>query len=221
MGRDVLSRLIYGARISLSIGFVGVAISLYLGILIGGISGYFGGVTDLVVQRIMELLNAIPGIPLWLTLSAALPREWSPVQIYFGITLILSISGWTGVARAVRGKFLALREEDFVMAARLAGSGELRIIMRHMVPSFASHLITVLTLAIPGMILSETSLSFLGLGLRDPTISWGVLLAGTQNIQTVVLAPWLFIPGLAIVIVVLAFSFVGDGVRDAADPYST
>jgi peptide/nickel transport system permease protein len=220
LGRGALSRLIYGARISLSIGLVGVLISLGLGILIGGISGYFGGVTDLIIQRLIELLNAIPGIPLWLTLSASLPREWSALQVYFGITVILSIRGWTGLARTVRGRFLSLREEDFVMAAKICGSGEMRIILRHMVPSFTSHLIAVLTLAIPGMILSETSLSFLGLGLRDPVISWGVLLSQAQNIRTLALAPWLLLPGVAIIVVVLAFNFVGDGLRDAADPYA-
>jgi peptide/nickel transport system permease protein len=220
LGRCALSRLIYGARISLSIGLIGVLISLGLGVLIGGVSGYFGGTTDLIIQRTIELLNAIPGIPLWLTLSASLPREWSPLQVYFGITVILSIRGWTGLARTVRGRFLSLREEDFVMAAKLCGSNELRIILRHMVPSFTSHLIAVLTLAIPGMILSETSLSFLGLGLRDPVISWGVLLSQAQNIRTLALAPWLLLPGAAIIAVVLAFSFVGDGLRDAADPYA-
>ena len=219
-GRDVLSRAIYGARISLSIGFVGVLISLSLGILLGGISGYFGGGIDLLIQRVIEFLQAIPGIPLWLTLSAALPRGWSTVQTYFAITVILAIQGWTGLARTVRGKFLALREEDFVMAAKLVGAGEMRIILRHMVPSFASHLIAVLTLRIPGMILGETSLSFLGLGLQEPAVSWGVLLAGTQKIRVVAHAPWLFLPGVAVVVTVLAFNFAGDGLRDAADPYA-
>ncbi len=219
-GRDVLSRVIYGSRISLSIGLVGVFLSLFLGILLGGISGYFGGTTDLVIQRMVELFQAIPRIPLWLTLAAALPQHWTSLQVYFGITLVLSTLTWTGVARAVRGKFLSLREDDFVLAANFLGANELRIIFRHMVPSFASHLIAVLTLNIPGMILAETSLSFLGLGLRPPIISWGVLLAGSQNIRTVVDAPWLFSPGIAIVVAVLAFNFVGDGLRDAADPYA-
>lgn len=219
-GRDILSRVIYGTRISLSIGLVGVLLSLFLGVLLGGISGYFGGTTDLVVQRTVELFQAIPRIPLWLTLAAALPQDWTPLQVYFGITLVLSIVGWTGVARAVRGKFLALREEEFVLAAKFLGASELRIIFRHMVPSFMSHLIAVLTLSIPGMILAETSLSFLGLGLRPPIVSWGVLLAGSQNIRTVVDAPWLFAPGAAIVVAVLAFNFFGDGLRDAADPYA-
>jgi peptide/nickel transport system permease protein len=220
LGRDVFSRVIYGSRISLSIGFVGVMLSLFLGIALGGISGYFGGLTDLAIQRLIELLQALPSIPLWMTLSAALPRDWSALAVYFGITIILSILGWTGLARTVRGRFLSLREEDFILAAKLLGASEMRIIFLHMVPSFASHLIAVLTLRIPGMILAETSLSFLGLGLRDPIISWGVLLTSAQNIQTVALAPWMLLPGAAVVLTVLAFNFVGDGLRDAADPYA-
>ena len=220
LGRDVFSRVIYGSRISLSIGFVGVMLSLILGIALGGISGYFGGLTDLAIQRLIELLQALPSIPLWMTLSAALPRDWSALAVYFGITIILSILGWTGLARTVRGRFLALREEEFVLAARILGASEMRIIFLHMVPSFASHLIAVMTLRIPGMILAETSLSFLGLGLRDPIISWGVLLTSAQNIQTVAQAPWMLLSGAAVVLTVLAFNFVGDGLRDAADPYA-
>jgi peptide/nickel transport system permease protein len=220
LGRDNLSRIIYGARISLSIGLVGVAFSLVFGIILGGISGYYGGVVDVVIQRLIEFLRSLPTIPLWLTLAAALPPTWSSIRIYFGITIILSFIGWTGLARVVRGRFLALREEDFILAARLANAPRLRIILRHMVPSFASHLIASLTLSIPGMIMSETALSFLGLGLQPPIVSWGVLLQGAQNLRSVVLAPWLMLPGLFVVIVVLAFNFMGDGLRDAADPYA-
>jgi peptide/nickel transport system permease protein len=220
MGRDVLSRIFYGARISLSIGLVGVTFSLILGVLLGGLSGYYGGLLDVLIQRVIEFLRSLPGIPLWLTLAAALPPEWPPIRVYFGITVILSLLGWTGLARVVRGRFLALREEDFVLAAKLSGANELRIILAHMVPSFTSHLIASLTLSIPAMILSETSLSFLGLGLQAPIISWGVLLQTAQNLRSVATAPWLLLPGGAVVLAVLAFNFVGDGLRDAADPYS-
>jgi len=218
-GRDILSRTIYGTRISLSIGLVGVFLSLVLGIVIGGVSGYYGGAIDDAIQRVIEFLRSMPSIPLWMALSAALPAQWPVIRVYFGITVILSLIGWTGLARVVRGRFLSLRGEDFVMAARLAGASEMRVITRHMVPSFTSHIIATITLAIPNMILSETSLSFLGLGLRAPIVSWGVLLQEAQNVQTIVLAPWLFIPGLFVVIAVLAFNFMGDGLRDAADPY--
>ena len=220
LGRDVWSRLAYGTRISMSIGFVGVVLSLVLGIILGGVSGYYGGTTDTIIQRAIEFIRSMPTIPLWLSLAAALPREWPPLRIYFMITVILSIFGWTGLARVVRGKFLSLRQEDFVMAAQLYGTNESRIIFRHMVPSFLSHIIASVTLAIPAMILSETSLSFLGLGLRPPVISWGVLLQEAQNIQSVALAPWLLLPGVAVIVTVLAFNFLGDGLRDAADPYA-
>jgi peptide/nickel transport system permease protein len=220
LGRDVLSRIIAGARISMSIGLIGVLLSLVLGVLIGGISGYYGGGVDMVIQRLIEFLRSIPTIPLWLGLAAALPPNWPPLRIYFGITIILSLIGWTGLARVVRGRFLALREEDFVMAARLDGSSELRVILRHMVPSFMSHIIAAITLAIPNMILAETALSFLGLGLRSPIVSWGVLLQEAQNIRAVATAPWLLLPGIAVVAAVLALSFLGDGLRDAADPYA-
>ena len=220
LGRDLLSRIIYGSRISLTVGLIGVFISMVLGVLIGGISGYYGGTIDIIVQRAIELLISLPSIPLWMGFSAALPPDWSPVKTYFGITIILSIIGWSSLARVVRGKFISLREEDFVVAARLINSSELRIILRHLVPSFSSHLIATLTLAIPGMILGETSLSFLGLGLQPPVISWGVLLQEAQNFQSVAHAPWLLLPGIAVVIAVLTFNFVGDGMRDAADPYA-
>ena len=220
MGRDLFSKMIAGGRVSLSIGLIGVAISLVLGILLGGISGYYGGAIDNIIQRIIEFLRSLPTIPLWMSLAAALPVRWPPMYVYFGITVILSFIGWTGLARVVRGRFLALREEDFVLAARLDGSSQLRIILHHMVPSFMSHIIASITLAIPGMILAETALSFLGLGLRPPVVSWGVLLQDAQNVRAVSTAPWLMIPGLAVVVAVLSLNFLGDGLRDAADPYA-
>lgn len=220
LGRDMLSRVLYGARISLSIGLVGVFLSFLLGILIGGVSGYYGGTVDTVIQRIIVFIRSMPSIPLWMTLSAALPKDWPATRTYFAITVILSVIGWTWLARVVRGRFLALREEDFVLAARLAGAGELRIIIRHLVPSFASYIIASITLAVPQMILSETSLSFLGLGLHPPAISWGVLLKEAQNLQAIALTPWVLSPGAFVVVAVLAFNFVGDGLRDAADPYA-
>ncbi|WP_083815758.1 ABC transporter permease [Pseudothermotoga thermarum] len=219
MGRDMFSRILHGARISTTIGLVGVAISMILGIIVGGISGYYGGMVDNVIQRIIEIIISIPTIPLWMALAAALPRHWSQVRVYFAITVILSLVGWTGLARVVRSKFLALKEEDYVVAARIAGASEFRIIFKHMLPALTSHLIASVTLAIPGMILGETGLSFLGLGLRPPAISWGVLLQEAQNIRTLALYPWLLIPALFVIVTVLCFNFVGDGLRDAADPY--
>jgi len=219
LGRDVLSRVIHGARLSLSIGLVGVALSFVLGILFGGLSGYYGGWIDTIVQRVIEFLRSIPRIPLWMALAAAVPPKWPIEYTYFAITLILSLVGWTGLARVVRGRFLSLREEDFVLAARISGARERRIIFRHMLPSFASHIIASVTLAIPGTILGETALSFLGLGLRDPAISWGVLLQDAQNLQAVALAPWLMLPAMPLILTIMAFNFLGDGMRDAADPY--
>jgi len=220
LGRDMFSRIAYGARISLSLGLIGVFLSLILGVLLGGISGYYGGWIDSVVQRTIEFIRVIPTIPLWMTLSAAMPADWPVERVYLGITIILSLVGWTFIARVVRGRFLAMREEDFVLAARLNGAREMRIITRHMVPSFMSYLIAALTLSIPAMILAETGLSFIGLGLRPPAISWGVLLQEAMNLRSLALAPWVLTPGLAVVASVLAFNFVGDGLRDAADPYA-
>ncbi len=220
LGRDQWSRLMHGTQTSMTIGLVAVTLSVALGIVLGGVSGYFGGMPDQVIQRLVELLQSLPTIPIWLALTAALPRDWSPARVFFAITVILALVGWTTLAREVRGRFLALREEDFVVAAELAGCSRSRVILRHMVPTFLSHIIATSTLAIPAMIINETSLSFLGLGLRPPAISWGVLLQEAQNLQTVALAPWLLVPGLVVIVSVLAFNLVGDGLRDAADPYS-
>lgn len=220
LGRDLFSRLISGTRISMSIGLIGVFLSLVLGVLLGGISGYYGGSIDNLIQRVIEFLRSIPSIPLWMGLAAALPPSMPPLQVYFGITIILSLIGWTGLARVVRGRFLSLREEDFVMSARLDGQSELSIILFQMLPAFTSHIIAAITLAIPSMILSETALSFLGLGLREPVVSWGVLLQDAQDIRAIATAPWLLTPALAVVVSVLALNFLGDGLRDAADPYA-
>jgi peptide/nickel transport system permease protein len=218
-GRDLWSRLMLATRISMTIGLVSVVMSLFLGVLLGGISGYYGGWIDTVIQRIIELLRSIPTIPLWMGIAASLPHDWSIIKIYFAITIIIAIIGWTELARVVRGRFLSLREEDFVTAAELSGAGQMRIIFRHMVPSFLSHIIAATTLAFPAIIIAETSLSFLGLGMRPPAISWGVLLQAAQQVQAVALTPWLLIPAIPVILAVLAFNFLGDGLRDAADPY--
>jgi peptide/nickel transport system permease protein len=219
LGRDVLSRIIYGARVSMTIGLLGVLVSLVLGIAIGGMAGYYGGLFDVLSQRLIEVIQSIPSIPLWLALAAILPITWSPLVVYFGITVILGLLDWTGLARTVRSKLFALREEDYVSAAQVMGASSFRIVSRHLIPGFASHLIATATIAIPSMILGETTLSFLGLGLRAPITSWGVLLTEAQNINAVALYPWLLWPVLPVVLVVLAFNFLGDGLRDAADPY--
>ena len=219
LGRDVLSRIIYGARISLTVGLFGILISFALGIVIGGLAGYYGGWVDSLSQRVIEIVRSFPELPLWMALSAALPVTWSPVLVFFGITVILGLLDWTGLARAVRSKLLALREEDFCTAAQLMGARPGRIIGRHLLPGFASHIIASATLSIPSMILGETALSYLGLGLRPPVTSWGVLLTEAQNMNVVVLYPWLMLPVVPVVVTVLAFNFLGDGLRDAADPY--
>jgi peptide/nickel transport system permease protein len=220
MGQDLLSRILVGGRLSLSVGLLGIAISFLLGITIGGFSGYWGGVFDTASQRLIEFIRSIPTLPLWMALSVSLPKGWSVTRVYFAIVVILSLMGWTGLARVVRGKFMSLRSEDFVMAARISGSSEGRIVFRHMLPSFTSHIIASLTLSIPGMILGETSLSFIGLGLQAPAISWGVLLKDAQHIRVLAKAPCLLAPGAFIVLAILAFNFLGDGLRDAADPYA-
>jgi peptide/nickel transport system permease protein len=220
-GRDILSRMIYGARISLSIGLIGITFTFVLGMTIGGISGYVGGRTDTLIQRGIEIINSFPHLPLWIALAAVLPGDWSALRIYFAITILLSLLNWTGLARVVRGKILSLREEDYAVAARLLGAGHGRVLFRHLLPGFTSHIIVALTLSIPGMILGETSLSFLGLGLRPPIVSWGVMLQDCMDVKAVRFYPWLLMPVLFIVATVLSFNFMGDGLRDAADPYSS
>jgi len=220
MGRDQWSRLMYATKTSLTVGMVAVLLSVFLGVVLGGISGYFGGTADMIIQRLIEILNSVPYVPIWMAMAAALPRSWSSEQRFFAITIILSLLGWTTLGREVRGKFLSIREEDFVLSAELIGCSKARIIFKHMLPTFLSHIIATGTLSIPLMIVNETSLSFLGLGLRPPAISFGVMLQEAQNVQTMAKAPWLMIPGLVLVIVVLMFNLAGDGLRDAADPYS-
>ena len=219
-GRDVFGRILFGGRISLTIGLVGVTISLFIGLLLGGLSGLYGGVIDNLIQRLIEFLRSIPTIPLWMGLAAALPGDWPQLRIYFGITLILSLLGWTTLARVIRGKFLSLREEDFVLAAQSAGANQWYLIWQHLIPSFMSYVLVALTLAIPGMILGETALSFLGLGLVSPTVSWGVMLKDAQQVIEIAIRPWILTPALFVIATVLAFNFIGDGLRDAADPYA-
>ena len=219
-GRDLLSRIIFGSRISLSIGLVSIFFTFILGLSIGGASGYLGGKADVLIQRLIEVLNSFPHLPLWLALGATLPAEWSSLRVYFCITVIISLLNWTGLARIARGKILSLREEDYAVAARLLGASDARVLFRHLIPGFASHIIVALTLSVPVMILAETSLSFLGLGLRPPVVSWGVMLQDCLNLQVVANYPWLLIPIYFVVLAVLAFNFVGDGLRDASDPYS-
>ena len=219
LGRDMFSRIIYGARISITIGLIGIAVSFFLGITISGLAGYYGGWIDIVVQRTIEVLQSIPSIPLWMALAAILPVTWSPILFYFGITVILGLLDWTELARAVRSKLLSLREEDYVLASQLMSAKSNRIIMRHLVPGFMSHLIASVTITIPAIILDETALSFLGLGLRPPVTSWGVLLNEAQNINVIVLYQWLILPVVPVILVILAFNFMGDGLRDAADLY--
>lgn len=220
LGRDMLSRILYGGRISLTIGLIGISISFVLGIIIGGLAGYYGGLFDMLTQRAIEVIQSLPHIPIWLALASVMPPHWSPLVVYFGITVILGLMDWTGLARSVRSKLFSLREEDYVVAAQLMGAGTGRIVFRHMVPGFMSHLIASATITIPSMILGETALSFLGLGLRPPITSWGVMLNEAQNINVVALYPWLILPVAPVIVVILAFNFLGDGLRDAADPYA-
>ena len=219
LGRDIFSRILYGAQLSLTVGLIGISVSFFLGILFGSMAGYFGGKIDWSINRVIEILRSLPELPLWLALSAAVPSNWGPVAVFFIISVILGILDWPGLARAVRAKFLSLREEEFVRAAEMMGAGSGRVIRKHLLPNFMSHLIASATLSIPAMILGETALSFLGLGLRAPAVSWGVMLNDAQNLASIEIYPWTAIPMLPIVVVVLAFNFLGDGLRDSLDPY--
>ncbi len=221
LGRDLYSRILHGGQVSLTVGLLGVMLTILLGSVLGTISGYYGGIIDNVIQRIVELLLSFPDIPLWAALAAAVPPEWSPTKVFFSISVILSLRNWTGLARQVRAKILAYREEDYAVAAQAMGASDARIILIHMLPNAFSHIIVVATLSIPGMILAETSLSFLGLGIQPPVTSWGVLLQQAQQVSVVLERPWLLLPGLFVVIAVLSFNFLGDGIRDAVDPYSS
>ena len=220
LGRCVFSRVIYGTRVSLGFGVLSVFFTFIIGVTLGGISGYFGGFPDLVIQRAIDMIRSIPNLPLWMALAAALPRDWDPILMYFGMIFVMSLIGWTDLARAVRGKLLSIREEDFTMAARLNGASNFRIIFKHMLPSFASYMIVEVTMSIPFSILGETSLSFLGLGLQPPVVSWGVMLQDAQSVQALAQNPWLLWPVAFVIATVLAFNFLGDGLRDAADPYT-
>jgi len=221
LGRDLFGRIFYGSQISLSIGLIGIFISFLLGIIIGGLAAHYSGTVDNIIQRLIEIIICIPTLPLWMGLSAAIPANWPPLGVYFGITVILSLIGWTGLARVIRGKFLSLRNLEFITAARLSGRTEMQIIFKHMLPSFMSYIIVSLTSSVPGMILGETALSFLGLGIKPPIVSWGVLLQEARDLNSLALRPWLLIPSLFLILTVLAFNFVGDGLREAADPYSS
>jgi peptide/nickel transport system permease protein len=219
-GRDMFSRIMLGSQISLTIGLIGVTLSLTIGAVLGIISGYYSGTIDIVIQRVIELIRSFPSVPLWMALSAAIPLGWTVLQTYFAISIILSLIGWTWLARQLRGKVLALRNADFVLAAKLAGASDQWVIFRHLIPATLGHIIVISTLAMPAMILAETSLSYLGLGLRPPVTSWGVLIKESQNYQSLALYPWVFTPAGVIAICILAFSYLGDGLRDAVDPYT-